>query len=358
VVVTEQARPVHAEYVHTGQGRDRRLRRRRSHRARIRLWRIEVTVVAIALVVTTVLLSAWPAVAPPRPTPPGITRIRSGLVMGDSFSKPVSVRDLMDRYAFDGSAGPELGWQAGTAGGLDIGVHPHPGWRGWFAVTIHAAGAAVAWHVTMAQTPHAPVGEQEAVFAVQSASTQHNGTINYVVVAALSDRGHTTLQVGFAHGVLANAVTRILWQDSLRTRAPLSFPLTVRTDGRHTLSVWFGWHRIYHDTHLHMDNPRPFQAYLEVQAKDSGYVSNFKDFWVAHVAPVTVTGLVPGSHVSLRTAERVVTATANRAGYALLEVPPPVLVGTGTLTITTGGHVRSFTHLAYAGGDELSVRPT
>ena len=153
-------------------------------------------------------------------------------------------------------------------------------------MTLAAAGPDVVWHAVMSR-PSTPVdgGVGEAVLAVQSASTQHNGTINYVVVSALSSRGKGAWQVGSAHGYLANAVTDRLWQGPLATATPPTEPVTIRTDGHHSLTVWFGDRVVYSSDDLHMNDPAPFQAYLEVQGHGISYVSNFRDFWVADAVP-------------------------------------------------------------------------
>ena len=197
----------------------------------------------------------------------------------------------------------------------------------------------------------------EAVLAVQSASTQRNGSINYVVVAALSSRGKSTWQIGSAHGLVADAVTDKLWQEPLRSDAPSVEPVTIRTDGHRSLTVWFGDQEVYSSHDLHMNDPAPFQAYLEVQGRGIPYVSNFKDFWVTDAAPVIVRGAAPGSQVALDTGHGVVRATTASNGQAALEVPAPELVGTGTLTVTDRSGVRRFRHLRYAGGDELQITP-
>jgi len=345
-------------YPHTGQGHDRRLRRRRGARARANWWRVEVTAIAVVLVMVTVALTVWPTTSPPRALPAGLTMVRSGLVIADAFDQPVPNRDLLDQYVFDGSAAAGVGWVRADGHGLDVGVRSHPSWAGWFAVTLAAAGPDVVWHALMARPP-TPVGTGggvgETVLAVQSASTQKNGSINYVVVSALSSRGKGTWQIGSAHGFVADAVTDRLWQEPLRSDAPSTEPVTIRTDGHHSLTVWFGDQQVYSNHHLHMNDPAPFQAYLEVQGRDVPYVSNFKDFWVADAAPVTVTGARTGDHVELDTGHGVVRATANSAGEATLRVPAPDLVGTGTLSITDRSGVRHFDDVHYAGGDVLQI---
>jgi hypothetical protein len=343
-------------YPRTGQGHDRRFRPRRGVRARTNLWRAEITVAALVLVLVTIALTTWPATAPSRRMPTGVTLVRSGLVMADSFETSTPNRELQDHYVFNGSAAPGVGWIAARGRGLDVGVGSHANWAGWFAVTLRAAGPDVVWHALMSR-PATPVvdGVGEAVLAVQSASTQHNGSINYVVVSALSSRGKSTWQIGSAHGFVSDAVTDRLWQEPLRVGTPSTEPVTLRTDGHRALTVWFGNRQVYSSHDLHMNDPAPFQAYLEVQGRGIPYVSNFKNFWVADAAPVTVQGVAPGSKVTLDTGHAEVRATADAGGRAELHVPAPELVGAGTLRVRSRSGVRTFRHLHYAGGDVVQI---
>ena len=348
-------KPAPAPYAGSGQGGDRRRRRRRELGRQAGLWRLEMTLGAVVLVAMTVVLTTWPGQVAPRAVPGGLALVHSGLQIDEPFDRPVPAGTLLDSYVFNGSAHPGVGYVTGTAHGLEVGVRPHPGWQGWFAVTLHAAPAATVWHAVVrrpAGTSDKPV---EAVLAVQSASTQHNGTIDYVVVSSLTVRGETTWQVGSAHGVVADAVTQFLWRQPLRRQAPVQQAVTLRTDGRHDLEVWFGNRRVYASHTLDMHDPPPFQAYLEVQGDGRPYVATFTDFWVAAAAPVTVQGLAPGARLALSTADGVVRATAGGDGRAQLRVPAPVLSGTGTLLVTSHGSTRRFAGLHYAGGDVLAL---
>jgi hypothetical protein len=327
-------------------------RRRRIGRDYAQRWRIEVTIGGVALVVVTVMLTIWPAASPPRVAPDGASLTRSGLVMADPFDRPVAQGQLLDHYVFNGSARPGVGWTRATSSGLQVGIHPHAGWAGWFAVTLDAAGPAVVWHTQMSRPPE-PVtsGKGEAVFAVQTATTQHSGAINYVVVSALSLHGEGEWLVGYAHGVVANADTEVLWRSPLRADSPSTEPVTVQTDGRRRLAVWLGNRRVYASDRLRLDIPTPFQAYLEVQSQTIGYVASFRNFWVTDAAPVTVEGVSPGTHLRLENDGTIVTAVAGRHGTASLAPPAPTLVGTATLTVVGTGRARAITDFPYAGGD-------
>jgi hypothetical protein len=346
-----------APYPGTGQGRDRRRQGRRSTARRVALWRFEILVGSLVMLALVAVFTDWPSPAPTRHMPPGITLIRSGLLAADPFRSATPMGNLQDRYVFNGSAGPGIGWVRSSGSGLDVGVHAHRGWAGWFAVTIHAAGTASVWHAEVARPSTAlPHASGEAVFAVQSASTQQNSSINYVVVSALVEHGRRTWQVGAAHGFTANAVTDILWRTP-NFDAPSTLPVTIRTDGRHRLSVWLGDRLVFRGDKLDLHDPPPFQAYLEVQANDEPYVARFNDFWIADAEPLVVTGITPGARVDLRITDRVLSSVANRNGRASLTIPPFEAVGTATLTVRQGSVLRRFKDLQYAGGDVLQVMP-
>jgi hypothetical protein len=329
-----------------------RFKRSRTARVYAQRWRVEVTLGAVAMVVAATVLTAWPAASPPRRAPDGISLTRSGLVMADPFDHPVAQGQLMDHYGFNGSAAPGVGWARATEGGLQVGVRAHTGWAGWFAVTLHAAGPGVVWHVQMSR-PRRPlsVGRGEAVFAVQTATTQHTGAINYVVVSALSMHGEGEWLVGYAHGVVADADTEVLWRSPLRADAASSEPVTIRTDGRRRLVVWLGNRLVYSSDRLGLDIPPPFQAYLEVQGQGTAYTATFQDFWVTDTGPVTVTGAPPGTGLQLSNGGSAVAAIAGRDGAATLSPPLPTLVGTATLTVVDKSGSRHVTGVPYAGGD-------
>ncbi|MGH9115136.1 MAG: hypothetical protein ACRDWW_04830 [Acidimicrobiales bacterium] len=320
-------------------------------------WRFEVLCLAAAMVAAVVALSSWTPPAKPGTTPPGVTRARSGLVMSDSFGRAEPARSLADRYIFDGSASPGVGYEEGTPRGLVVGVRPHAGWEGWFAVTIHAAGPGVTWHAVMSRPPGAVTsGTGEAVFAVQTATTQSTGAINYVVVEDSNRSGKSHWMVGYAHGFVADAATQVLWRSPDSTTAPASEPVTVQTDGRYRLSVWLGDRLVYSSDRLVMDIPAPFQAYLEVQGLSIGYASRFQDFWVARTAPLTLTGLRPGDRARLVESGRTVASgVAGADGRAALSLPPPEESGVGTLVVDGSSGTRSYPALPYAGGDVLRV---
>jgi hypothetical protein len=298
-----------------------------------------------------------------------LSRLHSGLLVADPLDKPVTLGQLQDQYVLDGSAGPKLGWVSETTAGLAVGIKAHNGWAGWFASTIHAAGPAVAWHAVISPTAlHLGTkGRGLAVFAVQTATTQKSGVINYIVVAAVCRSGSYRWLVGYAHGLVAGASTQVLWaskwQPVPQHRTLLaSQAVTVVTDGSHSLSVWFGTDEIFSSERLVLKMPAPFQAYLEVQSSAPAYYARFNDFWVTDDAPLVVRGLREGSRVRLTSgtggtgAVAIAEAVAGREGTATLRLPVPELVGTGTISVVAGGSVRDLSNASnvpYAGGDVL-----
>jgi len=223
---------------------------------------------------------------------------------------------------------------------------------------LHAAGTDVTWHTVMSHPPGSVTsGTGEAVFAVQTAATQSTGAINYIVVAAISRDGRCSWIVGYAHGVVADADTQILWQSPPSTAAPTALPVTVQTDGRHRLAVWLGVRPVYASDNLVLDISPPFQAYLEVQGNSVAYTSRFQDFWVAKSSPVTVAGLQRGDSVTLmRDGQILSSGLAGANGTATLTLPPPEDAGTATLVVDEQGRERRYPATPYAGGDLLRIR--
>jgi hypothetical protein len=343
---------------------------RRDHPATLtpnRGLRLYATAAAVVMLVSVVYLTAWPSPAPARPLPAGLSRLHSGLLVADRLDQSVTLGQLKDQYVLDGSAGPKLGWASESTAGLAVGIKAHHGWAGWFASTIHAAGPAVAWHVVISPTSLllGTKGSGLAVFAVQTATTQKSGVINYIVVAADSRSGSYRWLIGYAHGLVAGASTKVLWTSKWQpvpgnSTLLASQAVTVVTDGAHSLSVWFGTDRIFSSERLVLKMPAPFQAYLEVQSSAPAYHARFNDFWVADDAPLVIRGLPEGSRVALTgsTAGLSAAATAKSAaapeGAATLRLPVPELVGTATIKVIAAGSVTRLANVPYAGGDVLN----
>ena len=337
--------------------------------------RFYVSAAAVVMLVSVIYLTTWPSPVPARALPPGLSRVHSGLLVADPLDKPETLGQFQDQYVLDGSAGSKLGWVSVTRAGLAVGIKAHNGWAGWFASTIHAAGPAVAWHAVISPTalPLGTKGRGLAVFAVQTATTQKSGVINYIVVAAVCRSGSYRWLVGYAHGLVAGASTHVLWTSkwqpvARRSTLLASQAVTVVTDGSHSLSVWFGTDEIFNSKRLVLKMPAPFQAYLEVQSSAPAYYARFTDFWVTDDAPLMVRGLREGSRVELTSGvggadgaggasgAPIAEAVAGREGTATLRLPGPELVGTGTISVAASGSVTQVSkvpNVPYAGGDVL-----
>ena len=140
--------------------------------------------------------------------------------------------------------------------------------------------------------------------------------------------------------------------------APDTQDVTLRTDGRRSLTVWLGEEQVFHSDDLELDMQAPFQPYLEVQALRTPYVATFQDFWVTRDDEVRLTGLPAGARVALVRDDGTVLGEggADERGTAVLTLPPYAAKGTGTLEVSRPGHepVR-LGPFPYAGGDELRL---
>lgn len=300
-----------------------------------------------------------------------LIRTTSGLLTFRPFRQPVSDRRLQDTFEFNGSASASYAYVRDPGNGLRVGVAPHreSDFSGWFAVTLAAFPASSVFHVDMTRPPGNVTGagnEAETVFAVQTASTKITGLINFVEVSSDSLQGSTAWQVDYSHGRVSNASSDLYWRSAQRRHAPLSYQITVRTDGSHQLTVWFGSRVVFRSDRLHMQMEAPFQPYLEVQALRTGYVARFTNFWVTENDAITVRGLPPGARVSLlpaapsagRHPRALAAAVASRSGAATLRLPPPAARGQATLTVTSAGRTLRFGPFGYAGGDRYQLRRT
>ena len=294
-----------------------------------------------------------------------LTKTASGLLTNDAFTHRRSDRRLEDAFEFNGSGNTSYDYVRDAGHGLEVGQHAQdaPRFKGWFAVTLAAFPATSVFHVELARTPGNVTGpgrESEAVFAVQTASTKVTGLINFVEVTSDSLRGSTAWQIDYSHGRIRDARSTLFWRSAQSTHAPLSHEVTVRTNGRNRLTVWFGNAVIFHSDRLRLDMEAPFQPYLEVQSLRAPYVSSFKDFWVTKDAALTVTGLPGGARVRLLAAgggRPLASATAGRSGAARLALPPPEARGRARLFVSfPGGRHVVLGPFGYAGGDHYRLR--
>lgn len=292
-----------------------------------------------------------------------LLRTTEGTLIDDAFRGDIPGREVQDVYEFNGDADPSRAFVRATAGGLQVGVDPDPSsttYSGYFAVTHDAYPETSVFHVRVSKQAgqvESPNEVGEAVFAVQTASTKITGLINFIVLSSVSTAGMTSWKVGYMNGHVRNANYIGYWSTAPSLDAPDTQDVTLRTDGRRTLTVWFGDKLVFHSDELQLDIQAPFQPYLEVQAVQTPYVSSFQDFWVVKDDQVRLTGAPAGSRVAL-VADGIVLSerTAGAGGDATLMLPPYAAKGSATLEITEAGHqpvrLGSFD---YAGGDEFEL---
>jgi hypothetical protein len=279
-----------------------------------------------------------------------------GLATSDSFARVLPLRDLEDAFTFDGSASPGVGYAVLGAQGLEVGVHAHPNrFEGWFAVSSAAYPPTGVYHVDMSRQPGNVSGsgaQGEAVFAVQTGTTPVNGLINYVVVASNSRHGATTWSIGYAHGVIADAKLETLAKFGPSTSSPLNEQISLVTDGRHRLSVYFGSRLVYSADNLHLEIQPPFQPYLEVQGRRIAYTSFFHDLWITSGTTVSVDDVASGWRLSLvGSGGNVLASALSHDGQVRLHVPVPEAHGRAVLVARRDGRVLRLGPFSYSGGD-------
>ncbi|WP_457963253.1 hypothetical protein M1E17_17640 [Arthrobacter sp. D1-29] len=293
-----------------------------------------------------------------------LLRTAQGTLIHDPFNKAIPTREVQDRYEFNGDTDPALAFVRATDGGLQVGVDPPPdaeAHSGYFAVTHDAYPQSSIFHVRMSKQPgqvQSPAEVGQAVFAVQTASTKVTGLINFIVVSADSTAGLTSWRVGYMEGHLRNASFIYYWGTEPAPEEPDTRDITLRTDGRRTLTLWFGTEQVFHSDQLQMNIQAPYQPYLEVQAVQTPFYSSFQDFWVVEDDHLQLTGVPAGADVKLVDNGGGVLGTAigSDGGTATVELPPYAAKGSGTLEITEPG--REPVRLGafdYAGGDDYKL---
>jgi len=297
-------------------------------------------------------------------TPAPFALERQGLLIDDGFHRPKSLSQLQERYELNGSAPEHDRFASVDSAGLHVGVREHePGvFEGYFAVTHDVYPASSVFQVRMArQNVDVPQKDRsgEAVFAVQTGTTKKTGVINYVLVASSTHAGMTHWLVGSAEGKVADAKTTVLWETPyLETaKADRYQDITLGTNGRTSLEVWFGARLVYssHRLRLHID--APLQPYLEVQGLETGYISTFTDFSVVSDSSLTILGLHPHETVSFVPGHHdAISAVASATGEAHIPLPLPMVRGTATVTLGRYGG-RRLGPFTYAGGDVDRVVP-
>ncbi len=183
--------------------------------------------------------------------------------------------------------------------------------------------------------------------------------MNYVVAASSTNNGDTYWLVGTAEGLDSDAQLTTLWTGPLSpsgSAAPAQ-EITLRTNGRSCLEVWFGRQCVYAADDLSLDIEPPFQPYLEVQALEIAYAARFTDYWVSEDDTIAVRGLQPGEPVSFTQSDGTVcTALGSAVGVAQLTLQMPTVHGRGSLRLgrDVGASLGPF---PYAGGDKYLIAP-
>jgi hypothetical protein len=293
-----------------------------------------------------------------------LLRTTEGTLMDNPFNQAITPREVQDTYEFNGDTDPELAFVRATDDGLQVGVEPMPeaeAHNGYFAVTHDAYPETSIFHVRMSKQPgqiQSPTEVGQAVFAVQTASTKVTGLINFIVLSGDSTDGMTSWRVGYMHGHVRNAAYVNYWSTEPSVNSPDTQDVTLRTDGRRTLTVWFGKEQVFHSDELELEIQAPYQPYLEVQAVKTPFVSSFQNFWVVEEDHLQLTGLPDGAAVRLVDDQGAVLGetAAGTGGAATLELPPYAAKGSGTLEVTEpGGEPIRLGSFDYAGGDELQL---
>jgi hypothetical protein len=286
---------------------------------------------------------------------------RSGLLADFPFRAKASEASLKPSFELNGSAPTDDRIFALDRRGLRIGVRAHRRgkWEGFFAVTRRSYPTTSTFHAHVYPSPRSiwPKDQSgEAVFAVQTGSTGQSGRIDYVFVASSTTAGVTHWEVGHAVGRVANATTTIVWQSPLVPGGATAQDITLRTDGRSLLAVYFGRRRVYFSHRLKLGITSPLQPYLEVQSLGTGYDARFRDFWVAGESSLTLAGLRAGDRVTFAPdGSRTLVGVASRAGSVHLALDPTHVRGTARVTIVGAGHMRRIGLVSYTGGDVLRL---
>jgi len=315
----------------------------RTTTGRVRL--LSLTMVAGPLLAMFLFLSLSvgnTTTSPPSPSGSGIslTLVRNGLLTDEPFATAEPMRTFTDRFELDPLA-PRDGVVFAEVGdgGLDVGVHAHEGWEGYFAVTHDFYPASSVFHTDMEAIPvNAPDGGiGEAVFAVQTGSTKITSDVNFVTVNTYSRNGALKWQVGYSAGKYSDAQRVSLAQldhppEQLVADHPVG--VTLRTDGYRTLTVYLDDTQVIDAADLELSMEPPFQPYLEVQAKDTAYTSRFTNFWVTASDTIRIDGLPEGAEVRIgAAAQPIASGTADAEGTARLRLPLPQTHGTAALAI-------------------------
>lgn len=286
----------------------------------------------------------------------------SGQLWNTHFQHPPSTYGNL--YLYNGSETPArrfVGWSPGL---LSIGVNQVglQGFKGYFAVTepTFPAGSYVETYMKplRAVTKHGQY--VETIVAVQTATTDENAEINYVIASLTQDFRGNHMQLGYANGVVRAAKTYIL----RNYQAPHLFstvenqPITITTNGVHDLKIWLGNRLLINDSRLALNIIPPFQVYLEVQSDGLKYAARFHSLLIYRSNLVTIRGIPSGATITILGphGSRLAQASAPRGTFTMALAPPRLQVSV-TVRVARGAHVTTFHDVVFKGGDVYAYHP-
>ena len=263
-----------------------------------------------------------------------------------------------NRYRYNGSESPGRRFVHWSRGQLAIGVNQSGihAFKGFFAVTEPTFPAGSYIETSMQPIRVAPQSGQvaETIVAVQTATTKENGEINYVIASLTQTRAINTLQLGYAHGAIADAKTFILrsYQTPHLLATISNEPVTISTNGLYSLKIWLGNHLLVNKGRLPLKVIPPFQVYLEVQSEGLKYAAQFHSLRIYRSNQVLIKGLPDGAEVKAIGSNGVLLANGvSQQGTYTVDLTPPRLERAATIEITQGGHTTIFHHVSLVGGD-------
>ncbi|WP_304458005.1 hypothetical protein [Alicyclobacillus sendaiensis] len=208
------------------------------------------------------------------------------------------------QWEANGSAGAKLGFVRVRGGLLTVGVKTAtPEFRGYFLTTRNPFPAGWYAHTWAVSPPAVTSGVGELVFAVQTATTDQTGLINYVFVSLVTTRVHgklrSTWEIGYAYGYEQNAHSVILKKIPESAVQPQNgmYHLVIWTNGSTAYRAWINGVEVYGSSGLRMQIAPPFDAYLEVQEKNTAYAVQYRRFAVVPTGGVVLRGLPASAEV-------------------------------------------------------------
>lgn len=257
-----------------------------------------------------------------------IIKTQSGLVASDALT----TGDL-SRWQLFGTAVARNATHVGSedASGLHIGVlAPRENrWSGFFAIS--PLTKAMLFHVKMSLPDARPMKNMADVALYVQQEMYKDPRINSVGCGADIFPNSTHWSVGWGQG---NSTTQTFHQtvytdSNNSSNQPATRECTLVTNGDNELTAYIDGKEVFSSKTMHLNMPRPFQSYLELQTNSATssngriYVGTFTDYYETTSEFVTVTGARPGSMVEMTNGTSNVilsSAFASANGTALLDI--------------------------------------